>query len=89
VPDKENVLKHWLQELKRRKVFRIALAYLIGAWVLLQIADVTFEPLNLPPWSTSLMLWLLILGFPARRTAASDRPADQCRRWLSHLVGRL
>jgi hypothetical protein len=33
MPDKENVLKHWLQELKRRKVFRIALAYLIGAWV--------------------------------------------------------
>jgi len=62
--DKENVLKHWLEELKRRKVFRIAVAYMIGAWILMQVADVTFAPLNLPPWSTSLVLWLLILGFP-------------------------
>jgi TolB-like protein/Flp pilus assembly protein TadD len=32
--------------------------------LLLQVADLTFEPLNLPEWSTSLVLWLLVLGFP-------------------------
>ena len=54
----------YIKELKRRKVFRVGAAYLIGAWLLMQIADATFEPLNLPAWSTTLVLWLLVLGFP-------------------------
>lgn len=54
----------YFEELKRRKVVRVCVAYIIGAWLLLQIADATFEPLNLPEWSTTLVLWLLILGFP-------------------------
>ena len=54
----------YFEELKRRKVFKVAIAYIVGAWILTQIADATFEPLNLPDWSTSLVLWLLILGFP-------------------------
>jgi TolB-like protein/Tfp pilus assembly protein PilF len=57
-------LKQYFEELKRRKVVRVAIDYLVGAWLLLQIADATFEPLNLPSWSTTLVLWLLILGFP-------------------------
>ena len=52
------------ESLKRRKVFKVGIAYLIGAFVIMQIADATFEPLNLPEWSASLVLWLLILGFP-------------------------
>lgn len=54
----------YVEELKRRKVVRVAVTYVIGAWLLLQVADATFEPMNLPQWSTSLVLWLLILGFP-------------------------
>lgn len=54
----------YFEELKRRKVVRVCIGYIVGAWVLLQIADATFEPLNLPAWSTALVLWLLILGFP-------------------------
>lgn len=57
-------LRNTIDELKRRKVFRVGVGYLIGAWLLLQIADATFEPLQLPPWSTGLVLWLLVLGFP-------------------------
>jgi len=57
-------LKGYFEELKRRKVFRVGIAYIVGAWILTQIADATFEPLNLPAWSTSLVLWLLFLGFP-------------------------
>jgi len=57
-------LSGYFEELKRRKVVRVCIAYIVGAWLLLQIADATFEPLNLPPWSTTLVLWLLILGFP-------------------------
>jgi TolB-like protein/Tfp pilus assembly protein PilF len=56
--------KRIFDDLKRRKVFRVAAVYAVGAWALIQIADATFEPLNLPQWSTSLVVWLLVLGFP-------------------------
>lgn len=62
--DKTFQLTKYFEELKRRKVFRVGIGYLIGAWILVQIADATFEPLNLPVWSTTLVLWLLVLGFP-------------------------
>ena len=57
-------MRGYFEELKRRKVVQVSIAYVVGAWVLMQVADATFEPLNLPEWSTSLVLWLLILGFP-------------------------
>ena len=57
-------MRGYFEELKRRKVVQVCIAYIVGAWLLLQVADATFEPLNLPPWSTTLVLWLLILGFP-------------------------
>ena len=54
----------FLEDLKRRKVIRVAIGYAVAAFVLMQIADATFEPMNLPDWSATLVLWLLILGFP-------------------------
>jgi len=51
-------------ELKRRKVVRVVIAYLIVGWLLIQIADVTLEPLHLPEWSDTLVIWLIGLGFP-------------------------
>ena len=54
----------YFEELKRRKVVQVCIAYVVGAWLLLQVADATFEPLNLPQWSTTMVLWLLVLGFP-------------------------
>jgi adenylate cyclase len=62
--EKQSGLGGYFQELKRRKVIRVGIAYVVGAWVLMQVADATFEPLNLPQWSTTLVLWLLALGFP-------------------------
>ena len=62
--EKQSGLGAYFEELKRRKVIRVAIAYVVGAWVLMQVADATFEPLNLPQWSTTLVLWLLALGFP-------------------------
>ena len=62
--EKQSGLGAYFEELKRRKVIRVGIAYVVGAWVLMQVADATFEPLNLPQWSTALVLWLLALGFP-------------------------
>jgi len=43
---------------------RVVIAYLIVGWLLIQIADVTIEPLRLPEWSDTLVIWLVALGFP-------------------------
>ncbi len=56
--------KGFFEDLKRRKVIRVAIGYAVVAFVLIQIADGTFDALNLPEWSTALVLWLLVLGFP-------------------------
>jgi TolB-like protein len=53
-----------IRELRRRRVFRLAGIYLIGAWVVLQIADVTFEPIGLPAWTMTALIWLVVVGFP-------------------------
>ena len=52
------------QELKRRRVTRIAVAYVVVGWVLIQVADVTIDPLGLPEWSDTMVIWLVGLGFP-------------------------
>ena len=51
-------------ELKRRRVFRVALVYAGVAWAMAQVADVLEPVLNLPEWTVSMVLFLLILGFP-------------------------
>lgn len=51
-------------ELKRRKVVRAAIAYAIVAWVILQVAEVTFEPLGFPAWAMTWAVLLAILGLP-------------------------
>jgi TolB-like protein/Tfp pilus assembly protein PilF len=53
-----------LSELKRRNVFRVALLYAVSAWVLLQVGDLLFDALDVPPWGLKLLLSLLLLGFP-------------------------
>ncbi len=53
-----------VKEMKRRRVFRVAGLYLIGAWVLLQVGDVIVEPAGLPVWSMTLLLYLEALAFP-------------------------
>lgn len=54
----------FLSELKRRKVFRLALVYLVVAWVLVQIVATVEAPLNLPNWVDTFIIVLLAVGFP-------------------------
>ena len=54
----------WLGQLRERGVLRAAASYAVIAWLLLQIADVTFEPLGLPAWSMPALIITAILGFP-------------------------
>ena len=54
----------WLQRLRERGVIRVAVSYAVIAWLLLQIADVTFEPLGVPRWVMVSLIVTAILGFP-------------------------
>ncbi|MDH3769159.1 MAG: tetratricopeptide repeat protein, partial [Gammaproteobacteria bacterium] len=54
----------YFDELKRRKVLQAAAAYAIVAWILLQVAEVTFEPLHFPDWALTVLVVLVIVGFP-------------------------
>jgi TolB-like protein/Tfp pilus assembly protein PilF len=53
-----------LRELNRRHVFRVAFAYAVTAWVVIQVASHVFPALLLPEWSVRLVTMLAILGFP-------------------------
>jgi TolB-like protein len=54
----------FVSELKRRNVFRTAALYAVAAWLVLQVGEVTFEPLHFPDWAMTLLVVLVILGFP-------------------------
>jgi hypothetical protein len=51
-------------EMKRRKVIRVGMFYAIGGWFLLQIGEVTFEPLELPAWAMRSLIYTVVAGFP-------------------------
>ncbi|MEH6551248.1 MAG: hypothetical protein V7711_00065 [Pseudomonadales bacterium] len=53
-----------LQELKRRNVFRVGLAYLALAWVVIQITDIAVPALNLPESLSSIVFYLGLIAFP-------------------------
>lgn len=52
------------QELKQRKIFRVAAVYVVLSWAILQVVDVVTEPLSLPVWFPTVTIVLLALGFP-------------------------
>jgi len=54
----------FLAELRRRNVFRVAAAYLVGGWLVLQVTSLIAEAAAMPAWADSLVLILLIAGFP-------------------------
>ena len=53
----------FFEELKRRNVVRVGIAYAVSAWVLLQMFDVVGEILELPAWGGKMILAALVIGF--------------------------
>jgi len=54
----------FIRELKRRNVIRVAIAYAIAAWLLIEISATTFPMLRLPDWTATFVMVLLMIGFP-------------------------
>jgi TolB-like protein len=53
-----------IRELRRRRVFRTAALYVIGAWVAMQVADVLFPGFGIPDEAIRVLVWTAALGFP-------------------------
>lgn len=54
----------FVEEIKRRKVFKVAALYAVMAWLIIQVIDVIGDPLNLPEWLDTVVIVLLGVGFP-------------------------
>ena len=54
----------FFDELKRRNVFRVGIAYAVSAWVLLQIVDLVLENISAPDWVMQVFMLALAIGFP-------------------------
>jgi TolB-like protein/Tfp pilus assembly protein PilF len=82
-------------ELKRRNVYKVAVAYAVVSWLLIQIATQVFPFLEIPNWVVRLVIALVAIGFPIalliawafeltpegiKRTADADTSALQARR---------
>jgi len=53
----------FLNELKRRNVFRVGIAYAVTSWLLIQVTDILFESIGAPPWVMQAMFVVLAAGF--------------------------
>ncbi len=53
----------FLEELKRRNVVKVGIAYAVSTWILLQLTDVVADILQLPDWAPKLILLILVIGF--------------------------
>lgn len=51
-------------ELKRRNVFKVATAYAIAGWLIIQVSDTIFPRLGLPDWTVTFVIVLVLIGFP-------------------------
>jgi TolB-like protein/Flp pilus assembly protein TadD len=55
---------NFFSELKRRNVYKVAVAYAVASWLLIQIATQVFPFFDIPNWAVRLVVLLLVLGFP-------------------------
>ncbi|MEY2541595.1 MAG: hypothetical protein QOI22_1197, partial [Verrucomicrobiota bacterium] len=57
-------LEKFFIELKRRNVYKVAVAYAVVAWLLIQVATQVFPFFEIPNWTVRLVVLLIIIGFP-------------------------
>ena len=57
--------RNFFSELKRRNVYKVAVAYAVVAWLLIQAASILFPTFEAPPWVMKIFVAVILLGFPA------------------------
>ena len=86
--------RNFFAELKRRHVYRVAIAYGVVAWLVIQIATQVLPVFEIPTWAVRLVVLLLIIGFPVALALAwafdltpegikrtGDSPNEYALRW--------
>jgi len=63
-PGNEPPVMRFLAELRRRRVIRVAVLYAIVGWVVIEVASTMLPGLHLPEWTVTLVIALVVLGFP-------------------------
>jgi TolB-like protein/Flp pilus assembly protein TadD len=63
-PSKSLFMSGFFEELQRRKVYRVAAAYIIAAGFIIQIGSAVFPAWELPNWTLRLVVVILLIGFP-------------------------
>ena len=64
MPDNQNRISQFWQELKKRKVLKVIAVYAGAAYVLIELVNNVVEPLNLPDWTPRLVIIIVLVGFP-------------------------
>jgi TolB-like protein/Flp pilus assembly protein TadD len=100
-PSRFLFMSGFFEELQRRKVYRVAAAYIIAAGFIIQIGSAVFPAWELPNWTLRLVVVLLLMGFPIalilawaydvtaqgiRATPALSAPGTHRRRNLMLLI---
>src|SRR5947199_4074827 len=57
-------MSNFFAELRRRNVYKVAVAYAVGAWLLIQAASILFPTFEAPAWVMKVFVTIIILGFP-------------------------
>lgn len=94
-------MKRFFAELKRRNVYKVAVAYAVVAWLLIQIATQVFPFFEIPSWGVRLVVLLILAGFPIsliiawafeltpeglKRTEAVEGAPTKSRTWIYVVV---
>ncbi len=56
--------RNFFSELKRRNVYKVAVAYVVVAWLLIQAASILFPTFEAPPWVMKVFVAVIVFGFP-------------------------
>src|SRR5919204_5781321 len=56
--------RNFFAELKRRNVYKVAVAYAVVSWLLIQAASILFPTFEAPPWAMKVFVAVVALGFP-------------------------
>ena len=56
--------RNFFAELKRRNVYKVAIAYAVVAWLLVQAASILFPTFDAPPWFMKVLVVAIVIGLP-------------------------
>src|SRR5437867_1589671 len=87
-------INNFFAELKRRNVYKVAVAYAVVAWLTIQAASIFLPAFNAPQWAMQIVILILVLGFPIALAFAwafeitpegivktEEMPAENSARW--------